>query len=461
MDIASVLADHAVGLKFEALPAEVVEHAKKIVLDTLGAAIAGSTAPGVDALVDLARDWGGKAEGRVLVHGDRVPITHAGCINAAMARGHDFDEFHEKAIVHGAASVVPAMLGVAERVGKVSGRDFLCAMVLGMDVMARLGLSLKRSPNVTGISSTYQTSTFAVALAAAKLLRLDRTQTLHSLGIAYGQAGGNSQCVIEGSVMVHIQQGLSTQAGILSALLAQKGIDGPREVFQGQFGYFPVFHQNQYDPALITRDLGRRFETSNVSIKLFPCCLCTHAAISAILQLCAEEPIDAREVEQVRVGVTQGNYNIVCQPLEQRRNPSTFKEAVFSLPYTVASALVRGHVLLDDFTPEAIREERVRAISNRVTPVVDPAIDEQYGRTLGPADVEVALKNGRRRSRRVEFVRGHPENPATFDDVVEKFRNCLRFAAKPLDDAKTAAVIEMVKRLETVPDVSRLVDLVC
>ena len=458
MDIASDLVDYAHGLDFEALPGGVVDSAKKIVLDTLGAAIAGSTAPGIGVLVDMARDWGGKPESRVLIYGDKLPVTHAAWINGAMARAHDFDEFHEKAIVHSATSIVPAALAIAEKVGGVNGRDFLCAMVLGMDIMARIGLSLKRSPNVTGISTTYQVGTLGVAVAVAKLLRLDRREMLHALGIAYGQAAGNSQCVIEGSVMVHIQQGLTVKAGILSSLLAQRGIDGPRDVFQGQFGYFPVHHQNQYDPSIITRDLGKRFEITNVSIKLFPCCLCTHAAISAILQLSREERLDAQEVEQVRVGITQGNYNIVCQPLEQRRNPSSFKEAVFSLPYTVASALVRGHVSLEDFTPEAIQDEQVRAIANRVTPVVDPAIDEQYGRTLGPAVVEVTLKSGRKRSCRVEFVKGHPNNPVTFEDVENKFRNCLQFAAKPLGDKKAAALIQAVKALETMPDVSQLMN---
>lgn len=458
MDIASDLVDYAVGLNFDALPREVVDSAKKVVLDTLGVVIVGSTAPGIATLVDMVRDWGGKPESRILIYGDKAPVTHAGWINGAMARAHDFDEFHQKAIVHSAASIVPATLAIAEKVGGVNGKDFLCAVVLGMDIMARIGLSLKKSPTVTGTSTTYQAGTLAVAIAAGKLLRLDRREMLYALGIAYSQAAGNSQCVIEGSVMVHIQQGLTTQAGILSALLAQRGIDGPREVFQGKYGYFPLYHQNQYDPSIVTRDLGKQFEITNVSIKFFPCCLCTHAAISAILQLSEEKRIDAQEVEQIRVGVTQGNYNVVCQPLERKRNPSSFKEALFSLPYTVAAALVRGHVSLEDFTREAIQDEQVRAIANKVTPMVDHAIDEQYGRTLGPAVVEVTLRSGKKRSCRVDFVKGHPNNPMTIEDVEIKFRNCLQFSAKPLCDKKASALIQAVKKLETIPDVSQLMD---
>ena len=458
MDIASDLVDHAVALNFDALPGDVVDRARVIVLDALGAIIVGSTGPGIERLVDMAREWGGKPESRLAIFGDKVPVTHAAWINGAMARAHDFDDFHEKAILHGSASTVPATLAVAEKVGSISGKEFLCAVVLGMDVMARIGLSLKRSPNVTGISTTYQIGTFGVALAAAKLLRLDRSRMLDTLGIAYNQAAGNSQCVIEGSMMVHIQQGLTVQAGVLSALMAERGIDGPHDVFQGQFGYFPVHHRNEYDPSIITRDLGSRFEIMNTSIKRFPCCLCTHAAITGILQLREEEPIDPQEVGKIDVRITQGNFNIVCQPLELKRNPVTFKDAVFSLPYAVATAVVRGGVALDDFTPEAIRDERVRAVANKVTPIVDPVIDEQYGRTLGPAVVEVTLKSGRKRVRRVEYTKGHPNNPMTFADVEGKFRDCVRHAARPLGEEKAAALIEAVKQLETSPDVAQLMN---
>ena len=184
----------------------------------------------------------------------------------------------------------------------------------------------------------------------------------------------------------------------------------------------------------------------------------SHFAISAMLQLAREERIDYREIDQIRVGVNQGAYNVVCDPLEAKRNPSSPPEALFSLPYTVASALVRGHVLLEDLTPEAIQDKEVRAIANKITPTVDPAIEKEFGRVIGPAVVEVTLKNGRKASRRVDFVKGHPNNPMTIDDCEEKFRNCLPSSAKPLDGKKVSALIKAVRELETLPDVSQLAD---
>ena len=238
--------------------------------------------------------------------------------------------------------------------------------------------------------------------------------------------------------------------------MAQRGINGPQEVFQNEFGYFRVYQQNEYDPAVITRDLGKRFEIAGVSIKYFPCCLCSHAAIAAVLQLREEEPIELEAVDQIRVAVTQGNFNVVCHPLEKKRNVSSFKEALFSLPYTVASALVRGHVSLEDFTPEAIRDEKVRAAANKITPYVDKEITERYGRTLGPEEVEVISKNGKRRSRRVDFVKGHPRNPLDMEEVEEKFRKCLQFSSRPPEEEKVSALIKTMKELDTLEDISPL-----
>lgn len=458
MDITSELVDYATGFEFDNLPAEVVECAKKLVLDTLGVTIAGSSAFGVRTLVDIIKDWGGKPESSILIYGDKVPTPHAVLVNATMARAHDFDAVHEKAIIHIAAPIVPACLAVAERVGRINGKDFISAVVLGMEIMARLALSLETSWLVTGFQTTNHMGTFGTAVAAGKLLRLDRREMTHALGIAYGQVAGTLQATVEGSMMVRIQQGFAAQTGILSAILAERGIDGPRQVFQGKFGYFPVFYQNRYDPAVLNRNLGKQFETTNVSIKSFPCCFLTHFAISAMLHLAKEDRIDPQEVDQIQVRVNQGAYNVVCHPVESKRNPSSNREALFSLPYTVAAALVRGRVSLEDFTPEAIQDKEVRSIASKITSIVDEAIEEQYGRVIGPAVVELILKNGRKTSCRIDLVKGHPKNPMTMEECEEKFKTCLPFSVKPLSEKKVSALINAVRELETLTDISEIVD---
>ena len=457
MDIASDYVDYARGSRFKDLPPEVVDYAKILILDTLGVIIAGSSAKGIGTFADLLRDWGGKPESSIFIYGDKVPAPNAVACNAAMARANDFDAFHEKAMVHITAPIVPGCLAVAEKIGGINGQDFLNAIVLGIEIMARLGLSLESLFLKTGFQTTNHIGSFGNAIAAGKLLQLDRQKMIHALGITYGQIAGTIQSTVEGTVMVRLQQGFAAQVGIFSALLAERGIDGPQEVFQGKFGYFPVFHQNRYDPALATRALGREYEITNVSIKSFPCCFLCHFAISAMLQLRQEEKIDPQEVDQIRVRINQGVFNVVCDPLPSKRDATTAAEALFSLPYTVASALVRGQVVLEDFTPEAIQDPGVREIAQKITPVVDEEIEKQCGRGMGPAVVEVSLKNGRRTSRRVDRVKGHPQNPMSMEECEEKFRGCLHSSAKPLGERKASALIQALRNLETVSDVSQLV----
>jgi 2-methylcitrate dehydratase PrpD len=149
---------------------------------------------------------------------------------------------------------------------------------------------------------------------------------------------------------------------------------------------------------------------------------------------------------------------MVCQPVDRKRNVASFKEALFSLPYGVASALVRGHVSLEDFTEEAIQDPEVRAVANKVFPYVDPDINAKYGRNLGPQVVEVIMKNGRKRSRRVDFVKGHPQNPMTMEEYEEKFRECVSFSGRPIGEEKVSALIKAVKELDTLDDVSAIVN---
>ncbi len=458
MDIAAEWADYAAGIRFEDLPREVVDCGKKLVLDTLGVMIVGSSAYGVREMANLLSEWGGKRESNIILYDHKVPTPNAVLVNATMARAHDFDTFHEEAMVHPSAPVIPACLATAERIGKVSGKDFLTAVILGMEFSLRLGMAVERSFLLTGFQTTNHVGAFGTALAAAKLLRLDVQKTVHALGITLGQVAGTLQTSIEGTVMVRIQQGLSAQSGVFSAILAERGIKGPEAVFQGKFGYFPVFQQDRYDPSKINRDWGKNFEMVRVSIKSFPCCLLTHSSVAAMLQLREEEEIVPPQVKGVQVKVNQGAFNIVCQPLEKKRNPASPQEALFSLPYTTAAALVRGHVSLEDFIDKAIQDPEVRTVAQTITPVVDPAIEKEFGRIIGPAVVEVELKDGKKKARRVDFVKGHPKKPMTLDDVEAKFNSRLPYASKKLGKKKMADLIAAVKRLETLEDVSQIVD---
>ncbi|MCC7346380.1 MAG: MmgE/PrpD family protein [Variibacter sp.] len=459
MDLAATYAEFGQGLSFEKLPSDVVEFTKTLLLDQLGVMLVGSAAAGVPELLAATREWGGAPQARVLVHGARLPAHHAALVNGTMARAHDFDSFHESAMVHVTAGCVPQALAVAERRGGVTGREFIAAMALGMECMVRLGLSFEVSFLHTGRVTTLHLATFGGALAGAKLLGLSPRQTVSALGLAYGQVAGNLQVTVEGTVLVRALQGFAAQTGVMSAVLAEQGLVGPERVFQGEFGYFKAYHDNKYRAEGLARGLGAEWQLAGISIKYYPCCFLSHFAIDAMRQMRETQQLRADDIDAITVRVTQGTYNVVCAPAEAKRRPTTTQEALFSLPYTVANAAVHGHLQIAHMTRDAIADPQVLALAQKVSMVVDEELEREFSRVIGPSIVEVALKNGREAALRVDAVKGHPKNPMSFDECAEKFWSCAKAAARPLDHAKLAQAVEAVRRLERVEDVAEIVGL--
>lgn len=459
MDLAARYAAFAEELSFERLPAAVVADTKKLILDQLGVMLVGSSAAGVDSLLASTRRWGGAKEASVLVHGDRLPAHHAAMINGTMARAQDFDSVHEGAIVHLTAGSLPQCLAAAERRGKVAGHELITAMAAAMEFMVRLGVSFETSFLKTGRVTTLHQATFGGALGASKLLRLDQRKTVSALGLAYGQVAGNLQVTVEGTVLVRVLQGFAAQTAVQSAIMAEDGLVGPERVFQGEWGYFKAYHDNKYKSDVLTDGLGEEWKLLETSIKYYPCCFLAHFAIEAMRNLVAEKKLQPADIEAITARVTQGTYNVVCAPADAKRAPRTTQEALFSLPYTVAAAAHTGRLTLAEMTPEAIKDPRVRATAQKVTCVVDAELEAKYGRIIGPSILDVTLRDGSRLTKRVDRVKGHPAMPMSYEDVADKFRSCIPFAARPLDEKKLERVIEEVRHLERLEDVGALVQL--
>jgi 2-methylcitrate dehydratase PrpD len=458
-DVARDFADFAALLRYEHIPAEVVACTKKLILDQLGVMRVGASAVGVPELAASVRNAGGAQEASVLGYGFKAPAAQAALVNGTMARAQDYDALHERGIVHITAGSLPQCLALSEYCGAVSGKAFITAMTAGMEFMIRLGLSFKTSFLKTGRVTTLHQATFGGALIGAKLLKLDQRQTVSALGLAYGQVAGNLQVTVEGTMLVRVLQGFAAQTAVQSALLAKQGLIGPERVFQGEWGYFKAYHDNQYDAEVLTRGLGKTFELPDVSIKFYPCCFLSHFAIDAILQLVREEGLRAGDVEAIHVGVTQGTYNVVCSPEEAKRKPTTMEAALFSLHYCVAAALTHGEFGLPQITLQAIQNPAVQALAQRITTAVDAELERRHGVGVGPSIVTVKLKNGGALTRRVDYCKGHPKNPMQFDDCAEKFRRCAAFAAKPLPAHSIEAIVDAVANLEQLDDVARIVSL--
>jgi 2-methylcitrate dehydratase PrpD len=447
------LVAHLSETRFEDLPAEAVEVARKLIVDTLGVIVAGSTAHGIATLVGWLQGQGGHAEATVLAYGHRLPAVQATWANAAMARAREFDDSHDASGDHISVPILPAALAAAELRGGVSGREFLAAYVLAADLVARLRLARFRRIGQTAFAAN-AFAPFSAAATAGLLLGLRGQPLYDALGWAYTQVAGALQLQQGGKSTLHIHHGLAASNGVLGALLARQGLPGAEDFLTGKFGFYNAYDAGEWDAAVVTDGLGTRYEIVGTSVKLYPSGRVIHGLIDAALALHAEERIDPTEIEEVVVPYTAGGFRMTCEPEAERRLPTNPQHAKFSLYYNVACGLVHGRVGIADFTPEALADEQVRAVAAKIHVPIDP-----NPRSNRPARVAVRLRDGREVERGFEHLRGTPENPITFEECAAKLRACVPFAARPLDSERVEQAIRLVADLESVDDVRPLATL--
>ena len=451
-DAANLLARHIANFQFHSIPADVVKVARMEVLDTLGVALAATTlAPGCPELVDLAMEGAGKEESTILGFGGKAPSWMAALANGTLAHSLGYDDFHESANVHPGVTVVPACFAVAERVGKVSGKRFLTAVVLGIDLACRLSLA---APKSKGWDPTAICGYFGAAAAASKILGLNEDGIQNALGIAYSQAAGNTQASTDGALIRRMQAGFASMNGVLSALLARKGITGATNSLEGEFGFYRVYHQGKYDPAALTSELGKRFEVSNISFKPYPSPRGTHAAIDATLDMVSEHTILPDDIESITVFKSPGAVDHYVKPPEASPRAMNAMEAQHDIPFTVATAALRGRVGLRDFLPEAIQGRSVLQMCGRVRVQPYPEFA-----TFIPAIVEIRTLEGMRYSRLVSEPSGGPNNPVSTERLIQKFADCASYSIISLSGERLKEVAEMIMNLEKVEGVGEIVSL--
>ena len=448
MDIAERYAEHAVGHRFETLPAGVVAATKPLILDTIGAGFAGSTADAIGAGLALVREAGGAPQAGVLVFGDRLPATSAAMINGAMCQARDFDPVYEPGVMLPYGPIVAASLAAAELSG-ASGRAFLHAVILGSDMACRIGKSM-----LTGLgwSRSATLGVFGAALASARLLGLDRDRTVSALGLAYSQSAGNIQTVIDGTHAKRYQGGFAAEAGLKAALLASRGVTGPRNVFQGRCGFFAVYQSGKVRPEVALDGLGEAWEGAAGSVKPYPCSREHHGAVAAALRLHAEG-VRAADVESVTVRLTPNAYALSGKPF-RRADPHSIGEAISSAAYGVAVALVRGRVVMTDFQPEALADAAVLELADRVGVEEDRSGND--AKTLVPQAVSARLRGGAIREAVTAAMPGSPQNPLSAADLRRKFLACLAHSARPVSSKQADALAESVENLENLRSVGDL-----
>ena len=334
---------------------------------------------------------------------------------------------HERAVVHPMATILPALLAVAEREGAagrtISGPQLIAAVVLAVDVATTIG-SAQAAP--MRFFRPAMCGGLGASLGAAWLVGCTPAQQADVFGIAYSQLAGTMQAHTEGSPMLALQVGLAARAAVMALDLARAGFAGPHDVIEGPFGYFELF-----DAPLAPRrdaveavfaELGRTWRITEVSHKPFPTGRAAHGALDGLATLMVGHGFGAAEVERIELAAPPLVLRLVGRPIKPDMDVNY---ARLCLPYLAATMLLKGSVTLDDFTPEALRDPARHALAPRVAWVPNAVTDPN---ALAPQRLTVELSGGVHHAIDLPAVLGHPQRPLSIAAQRAKFDACCRFA---------------------------------
>jgi 2-methylcitrate dehydratase PrpD len=441
--------------RFETLDQAIVENAKCRIIDVLGCAIAGVKADGNEGLVNLVRDWGGKQEASILVHGIKVPVHNAAMVNSILARSFDFEALVPQ--INGAdipAHISGTTVTTAMTLGEMketTGKELIAALLAGEDMTIRV-LAAEDFWFDGGWDNTGTVNMIGATAIAGRLLGLNVRQMRHAFGIILSQIAGSFQNIWDGCTAFKLMQGLSSRNGIFSAQLAKAGWTGPEDMLLSRFGYYNLYTKGCSKPEFLTKDLGKTYYTES-QFKPYPSCRCTHPVIDCAIALVSKHNINAEDIEKVTVYLVRRHLQDVftAQPFQIGEWPHG--NAAFSNTYTVANALVRGSSKPEHFSEEAIHDPRVTELIGKVR------LAEMPGTEVLSARVEVAMKDGQVFSEFSDSPKGDPvRNPMSKDEIKDKFRANVEFS-KTVNPENAEKALKLLENLEQLDNVSRIAKL--
>ena len=445
------LASFCAGIRGDALPPEVVDRAKYLLLDWAGVALRGSTVPSSRAMRRVVQRLGSPGPSTVVGTDLSLDPTFAALANGTSSHAIELDDVTSESSLHPAVAVFPAVLAVAEATGAPPEKLFE-AVVVGYEVMMKLGNAQNAAAAYAqGFHPTGTCGVFGAAAGVGKLLGLDAEGLTMAMGIAGSMASGSMEYLSNGAWTKRMHPGWAAHGGIVAAVAAHEGYTGPDTIIEGPFGYLHAYTTDPR-PHKVLENLGRPLEIMRTAIKVHACCRYMHAQLDGVLHLVREHDIRPEQVERVRVSVVTGGFNVVAAPAEQKQNVQNVVDAQFSMQCGAALAVVFRSTGLNEFSEEGIHDPRVREMMRRVECFTDPWVDERYP-LQWRAIVSIALKDGREYSVRVDRPKGEPENPVTWEELIAKFRGL----AEPVVGAERAtAIVERVRDLDRAGDVRAL-----
>jgi 2-methylcitrate dehydratase PrpD len=441
--------DYIVSSRFESIPARALEVAKGAIQDCVGVALAGARQPAGTIPAEWARRSAGAGGAVVWGQSFKTSAHDAALVNGTAAHALDYDDVTWGLIGHPSVSLVPAVFALGETLN-ASGRDVLHAYVVGFEVMAKLGRTTQpRHSLAGGWHATGTIGAFGATAACCRLLGLNAGQSAHALGIVYSMTSGNVSNF--GTMCKPLHAGLAARNAVEASLWGQAGFTSLPHPFDGPRSFHAVYSRGL--PADVTplEELGKSYElvVRGVVIKPYPCGVALHPAIDAVHALKEEHAFTADDVVAGEAGVTKYTFDKLCYLV-----PQTGLEAKFSMPYTIARAILDDSVGFDTFTDKWVQDAAAQALTRRIGMYVHDGIEGAWKMGSRPVHVRLKLRDGRTLERQIDISKGNPEVALTPDELNVKFEDCARLSLDPPAIRAAAQALQGIENLKAIAELT-------
>jgi 2-methylcitrate dehydratase PrpD len=455
MNITGEITQRCHDLKYNDLSGGVIDRTKYLLLDYIGVAARGSLSDSSSPVHRLIQELDKTAEGAVVI-GTNIKISppYAALANGTAAHSLELDDVVNEASLHPAVAIIPAAMATAQ-LASCSGKEFLAAIVIGYEVAIKLGIALDPAAHYArGFHPTGTCGTMGAAITSAKILGLNQSAMTNALGIAGSMAAGSMEFLSDGSFTKRLHPGWAAHSGMMAALLAGNDFTGPGSIVEGKFGFLHSYSPKS-NADKILKDWGKPYEIMKTSIKPHSCCRYKQGPIDGILKILRENRLNAADIEKVTLGILKAGFALVAEPEELKRNPMSVVDAQFSMPFGAAVAMLQGKATLDEYTLENVKSFQVKELMDRIHCVEDPELEKEYPQKW-PASVNLVTKDGKQFSARIDYPKGDPENPLTWDELIDKFKNLI---SPVFSSEKQNEIITRVKSLEKGEDINNFLNI--
>ena len=446
------MAKFAIDLQYQDIPDESTWEAKRFLLDSMGCALAAVNNEDMAAMYRFTKKLGGTPEASIIGRDFKTNAANAALMNCLLTRALDYNDIYWEQDPSHPSDMIGAAVAAAEVNGK-TGRETLVAIIIAYEMELRWCHAA--NPGVREVGWHHATLTqFVSPLVAGKMYDLNLDQMVAAVGIS-----GSSHFTLGGVVAGHLTNmkntadPLAAQAGVIAALIAREGYEGPVEVIEGKEGLFEVLNNVEWQPEWLLKGLGEEFMITQCSYKAFPTEALTHQPISAALQVCQEQDLAAEDISQILVETPARGADILSDP--SKYQPTTKETADHSLPYVIAAAVADGNVLPDSFSDEKLKDPRIWDLLGKIKVVADPEIDAMFP-GVKRARVSITTNSGETHTAQVDHAKGSPQNPMSDEEIVSKFR---ANAGDILSSEQQDQVIDLTWRFDELEDIGEYMSL--